>query len=238
MEGEAGAPPAAARRGDRGAARSRQLVDSPREAWRERARRRAPQRGARPRRLSRRLPSLKVTRWLPHLPMTPWAPSRSASGRFAGSASERCGSPGRESGAPARSRRRHRRPAASGGARRQPDRHRQLVRAERQRGADCRGPLSLSGGSADRHQGRAVRTGPGRGWPADGRPEHLEEACEARSDGCGSTPSSSTSTTAPIRRCRMRFRSVRSRAPGGGQDSPHRRLQRLSGPARDRPRDR
>jgi pyridoxine 4-dehydrogenase len=27
-------------------------------------------------------------------------------------------------------------------------------------------------------KGGLVRTGPGRGWPADGRPEHLKEACE------------------------------------------------------------
>jgi pyridoxine 4-dehydrogenase len=27
-------------------------------------------------------------------------------------------------------------------------------------------------------KGGLVRTGPGRGWPADGRPEHLREACE------------------------------------------------------------
>jgi pyridoxine 4-dehydrogenase len=27
-------------------------------------------------------------------------------------------------------------------------------------------------------KGGLIRTGPGRGWPADGRPEHLREACE------------------------------------------------------------
>jgi pyridoxine 4-dehydrogenase len=27
-------------------------------------------------------------------------------------------------------------------------------------------------------KGGLIRTGPGRGWPADGRPEHLKEACE------------------------------------------------------------
>ena len=99
----------------------------------------------------------------------------------------------------------HRGPAARGGARRQPDRHRRLVRAECQRGADRRGPPSLSGGPADRHQGRADsdRSGP---WPAAmGARSTCGRPARARSGGCGSTPSSSTSTTAPIRRCPTRI---------------------------------
>jgi aryl-alcohol dehydrogenase-like predicted oxidoreductase len=49
--------------------------------------------------------------------------------------------------------------------------------------------------------------GPGR-WPANGRPEHLREACEGSLSACDWTRFLCTNSTGPTRRCRLRTRSV------------------------------
>ena len=72
----------------------------------------------------------------------------------------------------------HRRPAPRRRARRQPHRHRRLLRPGGQRGADRRGAAPVSRRPRDRHQGRPARAPARAQWPPDGRPEHLQRGCE------------------------------------------------------------
>ena len=57
-------------------------------------------------------------------------------------------------------------------------------------------------------KGGLVRPGPGR-WDADGRPEHLREACEGSLRRLSWTRSRCTSSTGPTPRCRWRTRLAR-----------------------------
>ena len=116
--------------------------------------------------------------------------------------------------------------AAPARARGQPDRHRRLLRARGEREADRRGTAPLPRRPGDRHQGRLLRDGPGSG-ARDGRPEHLREACE----GCLRRLQRRAHRPLPAPRARPQgaLRGVdrrAGRAPGRGQDPPHRRLQR------------
>ena len=61
---------------------------------------------------------------------------------------------------------------------REPDRHRRLVRPGGERGADRRGAAPVPRRPGDRHQGRAPRAPARASGRRDGRPEHLQEACE------------------------------------------------------------
>ena len=115
-------------------------------------------------------------------------------------------------GPPADHDERHRGPPPCGGARRQPDRHGRLVWAERQRGADRRGPPPVSGGPADRHQGRADSHGPRTSGPPMGARSTCARRARARCGACSSSRSSSTSSTAPTPRFPTRTRSERSRS--------------------------
>ena len=123
-------------------------------------------------------------------------------------------------------------------ARRQPDRHRRLLRAGGLREPDRRGAAALSGEPGDRHQGWTRASGAQPlgaelpSGPAQALLRGLADAAEARADR--PLPAAHRRPEGADRGLGRRAR----RAPGGGEDPPYRRVQRHARGPRASPADR